>query len=58
MTREDDRCLREEHCICDVLYDVMIVEEEEEEGRTEDGEIEEMIRFVFIRGGMVTAERG
>jgi hypothetical protein len=33
-------------------------EEEEEEGRTEDEEIEERIRFVFIRGGMVTADQG
>jgi hypothetical protein len=35
----------------------MIVEEEEE-GRTEDEEIEERIRFVLTRGGMATAERG
>lgn len=54
----DERCLREEHCICDVLYDVMIVEEEDEEGRTEDEEIVERIRFVFTRGGIVTDERG
>jgi hypothetical protein len=36
----------------------MIVGEEEEGGRTEEEEIEVRIRFVFIRGGMVTAERG
>jgi hypothetical protein len=41
--------------MCDVLCDVMIVEDE---GRAVEEERDERTRCVFIRGGMVAASRG